>query len=726
MHLKSIEFVGFKSFAQKTTLIFPGGIAAIVGPNGSGKSNVIDGIRWILGEREAKNLRGAKAEDLIFAGTPKRTRMGMAQVTIVFDNSSGFFPVDFNEVSIVRRIDRDGASEYFLNKSLVRLKDIIDFFAKSRLGTRGLSIINQGDSDLFVRANPEERREMVEEVLGLRQYQLKKQEAERKLKNTSINLEKVRAMLDEITPHLRFLKRQTVKWEKVGELERELKDLERFYFGTKLKEINEGIKKFDPEIKSIEKAISAKKEELKFLEETLKKVESIKPQTNRVGEVRVKRESLLNERQRLEREISRLEAKIELVHSMAAAEKMDFKAGELLSVLEEIGESIKKLLADKNLEKVYEELELLLFKVKKATNSSSKRSEEINDLKIIKDDLIKKLNPISEELKKMSDAEEKSTEDLEHFNEEFRQAFEKVEKKKDEITDLENAKNKVMFEVERFRYRRQDLESQISQFGRNIKDFENFSGESVGENFQEVERKMLKLRAELAGIGEIDQALIKEAGETESRYQFLSTQLQDLEKATTDLGNLIKELDVKIHNDFTTALKAINEEFKKFFELMFGGGHAKMKLEVIQPIINISQEEGESGVEKTLKSKSEDEDDFENRKLQAGIELEVSLPRKKIKGLDMLSGGEKSLVSIAALFALISVSPPPFLVLDEVDAALDERNTKRFADLISKFSKKSQFILVTHNRATMEAADILYGVTMEEDGISKVLSIKLS
>lgn len=726
MHLKSIEFVGFKSFAQKTSLTFPGGIAAVVGPNGSGKSNVIDGIRWVLGEREAKNLRGAKAEDLIFAGTPKRPRMGMAQVTIVFDNSSGFFPVDFNEVSIVRRIDRDGASEYFLNKSSVRLKDIVDFFAKSRLGTRGLSIVNQGDSDLFVRATPEDRRIMVEEILGLRQYQLKKHEAGRKLKNTSINLEKVRAMIDEITPHLRFLKRQTSKWEKVGGLEKELKELENFYFGSKLKEINRGIKKFDPEIKSIEQSVLAKKEELKILEETLKKIESAKPKTARAGEARAKRESLLNERQQLEREISRLEAKIELVHSMAAAEKMDFKAGELLSVLEEVGDSIQKLLADKNLEKVYAELEILLSKVKQATDRPSKRGEEINDLKIAKDELLKKLNPISEELKNLSDAEEKSTEDLEHFNEEFRQAFEKVEKKKDEMADLENAKNKVNFEVERFRYRKQDLESQISQLGRNVKDFENFSGEADGGDFQETERKMLKLRSELAGIGEVDQALIKEASETESRHRFLSGQLQDLEKAALDLESLIKELDVKIHNDFTTALKAINEEFKRFFDLMFGGGHAKMKLETIQPVSNANLQEGAGEEERPLESEEDDDEDLESRKLQAGIELEVSLPRKKIKGLDMLSGGEKSLVSIAALFALISVSPPPFLVLDEVDAALDERNTKRFADLVKNFSKKSQFILVTHNRATMEAADVLYGVTMEEDGVSKVLSLKLS
>ncbi|TSD03310.1 MAG: chromosome segregation protein, partial [Parcubacteria group bacterium Athens0714_26] len=181
MYLKRLELIGFKSFAQKVNLDFPGGIVGIVGPNGSGKSNIIDAIRWILGEREAKNLRGAKAEDLIFAGTHHRSQMGMAQVTLNFDNSSGFFPVDFSEVSVMRRIERDGNSHYFLNKSEVRLKDIIDFFAQARLGTKGLTIINQGESDLFVRAIPLQRREMIEEILGLRQYQLKKHEAKRKL-----------------------------------------------------------------------------------------------------------------------------------------------------------------------------------------------------------------------------------------------------------------------------------------------------------------------------------------------------------------------------------------------------------------------------------------------------------------------------------------------------------------------------------------------------------------
>ncbi|MDP3999111.1 MAG: AAA family ATPase [bacterium] len=721
MYLKRLELLGFKSFAQKTTLDFPGGIAGIVGPNGSGKSNVIDAIRWILGEREAKNLRGARAEDLIFSGTPKRTRMGMAQVSLTFDNSSGFFPVDFSEVTIVRRIDRDSSSQYFLNKAEVRLRDVVDFFAKSRLGTRGLAIVNQGDSDLFVKASPEERREMVEEILGLRQYQLKKQEAERKLRNTGINLEKVRAMIEEIAPHLRFLKRQTAKWEKLSEIEKELRSLEDIYFGLKLKEISAGLARFEPEIKKLDGEIAGKEKELRALKADLEKVEAGQPgQKNQISEIRQKRERLLQERAGLERDISKLEAKIEFLLSVSASQQVDLRSGELLAVLEEVKEVIQKVLQFSGVEEIHVSLKNLLVKIAGVTDSSSRQKQEIGELKSAREAMLKKIQPLSAELDSLAKMEEESARGFETFNKDFRQAFENLEKKKDEISKLESEKNRVLFEIERINLRKQDLEMQASQANRKL---EEFSLENIilpeGMAFPDLERRLMRLRSEIAGVGAVDQALIKEAQETESRHSFLETQLADLEKATNDLGELIKELDLKIHTDFSKALHSINDEFNKFFQLMFGGGRASMRLEKIEKKAPI--EEMMEGGEKQIVAESEEE----HNELSAGIDVEVHIPRKKIQGLEMLSGGEKTLVSIAALFALISVSPPPFLVLDEIDAALDERNTKRFADLIRDFSKQTQFLIVTHNRATMESASVLYGVTMEEDGVSKVLSLKL-
>ncbi len=198
--LTRLELQGFKSFAGKTVLEFPSQVTAIVGPNGSGKSNVIDAVRWVLGEREAKQLRGETLDNLIFAGTPKKPAMSLARVGLYFNNNKKNLSVDAVEVVLARRIDRSGNSEFSLNDTEVKLKDLLPMLAKARLGTRGLMIVGQGQSDIFVRSSPEDRRLMIEEVLGLREYRLKKNQAERRLESSEINMEKVKAMLEELAP----------------------------------------------------------------------------------------------------------------------------------------------------------------------------------------------------------------------------------------------------------------------------------------------------------------------------------------------------------------------------------------------------------------------------------------------------------------------------------------------------------------------------------------------
>jgi chromosome segregation protein len=212
---------------------------------------------------------------------------------------------------------------------------------------------------------------------------------------------------------------------------------------------------------------------------------------------------------------------------------------------------------------------------------------------------------------------------------------------------------------------------------------------------------------------------MKEAKDTESRYGFLAKESEDLEAAVRDLTKLMQELSEKIKTEFEGSLEKINKEFEKFFTVMFGGGSAKLK--ILKPKSDKPRiDEGEDVPAETEEAAGEDIAPEDNN----GIEIDVKLPRKKITSLDVLSGGERSLVGIAAVFAMISVSPPPFLVLDEVDAPLDERNARRFSEMLREFSKHTQFIVVTHNRATMESADVLYGVTLDEDGTSKIVSMK--
>jgi chromosome segregation protein len=723
MYLKRLELVGFKSFAQKATLEFPAGVVAVVGPNGSGKSNIIDGLRWILGEREAKNIRAERSENLIFSGTPQRTRSAFAQVAITFDNSSKFFPVDYSEVTIKRRVSRDGTSEYYLNDGQTRLRDIIDFFSKARLGTKGFSIINQGNSDLFIKASPAERRVMLEEVLGLRQYQLKRHESENKLETTRINLDKVKALIEEILPHLKMLRRQATKWEKHATVETELKDLENQYFAFKIAQFNEELKKIDPEIEKIEKEIRGKSDELRKLQDELIRIEKNQPQGDKHFNTFKKQQTdVLNRRSAIQKELGRLEAEMEFVLSRP---KASVKETELIALVKDVKKIISEAVAHNDISAIKAKLKELTQRIDQLLEGGSKEMEgRVKEIEKLKKNFVEELEGLEKNLGELGNLENKLAGEMREFNVLFKKAFEQVEAKKNEIQALENQKNRFGFDKERVSLQMNDLKNQATQFGRNFADFEKLPFDAARGDFSvaEVEKRMLKLRGELASIGEIDQALLNEAKEMEQRYAFLSTQSQDLTTAAEDLKKLIHDLKEKIHVEFSKALHSVNIEFNNYFRLMFNGGKAKLHLVMPEPKLEEGGNKGEFAA--SVEEGGEPRPDKSGRD-EGGLEIELSIPRKNIKGLDVLSGGERSLVSIAVLFALISVSPPPFLVLDEVDAALDENNTKRFANLIKSFSGKTQFLLVTHNRATMEAATILYGVTMAEDGASRLLSLKL-
>ena len=724
MLLKSLELNGFKSFAQKTVLEFPGGITAIVGPNGSGKSNVIDAIRWILGEREAKNLRGGKAEDLIFAGTPKRARSGMAQVSINFDNSGKFFPLDFDEVTVSREISRDGNSTYALNKSDVRAKDIIDFFARSRLGTRGLTIINQGSSDLFVRATPQERRFMIEEILGLKEYQLKKLEAERKLKNAAINLEKVRLMIEEVTPRLRMLKRQVAKYQTRDQKRDELIATENAYFGTRSATIVATLARNNTTLNELRNGIAAKQHELAELERALETIESTKDQHAEASALKAQETELLTKRFQLQKDIARLEAKLEFSSDATTDQGVVYRKDEMLALIRQIKHALDASVDSQDVAHLSHTIKTLAVKIElyltppKLDLPKPDPSSMHAEIEHEKANLIKSLAELDEQLTRVRSAQESLSQGLEGFNQRFREAFGHKEAKRDEIRAIENRIQHLSFENETLSNRLADLKAEWIRNERDAAQFETLSAaEGVADHqLSEMERQIFRLRAELLSIGDVDESLIAEANEVEAHHAHLVTQSADLEKASADLTQLVEELKRDVSGKFNNAFKEINDQFNHFFRLMFNGGSAKMKIKTHQVDRIVEELSGEVS---ELEEQKQDEEPA-----QAGIEIELSLPKKRINSLDVLSGGEKSLVSIAALFALISVSPPPFLVLDEIDAPLDERNSERFAHLIKEFANKVQFIVVTHNRTVMESADVLYGVTMNEDGTSKLLSVK--
>ncbi|MEK7507855.1 MAG: hypothetical protein AAB602_02100, partial [Patescibacteria group bacterium] len=482
---------------------------------------------------------------------------------------------------------------YFLNKSEILLRELIDFFATARLGSRGLIVITQGNSDVFIRSNPSDRREMIEEILGLREYQIKKTDAERRLKNSQVNLDKARALIDEILPHLRSLKRQTSRWEKRGALEEELKTLENHFFGTQFGLIRE-------EMRVVQTKIDGQQEELKEFENekiaALKhqeKIEASHPEERkRVGKIREEIRLLLENRSKIEKEVGRIEAQLELAGK--TSKKTEQSAVRMLQLLEEVRDRLEMAM-EHEIDDMREAIEAIIKDVNTFFENDSDAPEEpdFSEVQAQCKAMNKDLERIKNELTVLRDEEKLLEAHQEEFYAEFKKAVARVETARKTIEAWELRHRENTFEKQRLELRREELIHQISQAGRDPKDFEGILllPHATGHDFSETERRIFKLRGDLASIGEIDQALVKEATETEDRYEFLKKESEDLSKAVIDLRELARDLNEKIKLEFDGAIVKINTEFTKFFDLMFGGGHARLR--VIKPAPNSPVADGD-------------------------------------------------------------------------------------------------------------------------------------
>ena len=716
MFLKKLEINGFKSFANKIVFEFPSGVTAIVGPNGSGKSNIIDAIRWVLGERDSKKLRGEKAEDLIFAGTPSKPRNSSASVSLIFDNSNGDMPVDFKEVSITRKISRNGNSEYLINDSKVRLKDIISFFSKIRIGSKGLTIIGQGYADMFVASSNEDRMMMIKESLGLKEYELKKHDAELKLQNTKSHMEKVNAMMQEVLPRLRMLKRQTSKFKKREEIEKELSEIKMKYFGYQFQEIAKKKKEIELPLPELQKKLKELISELKTAKSELDEIDNEYKEDERLKDILNEKRELSRKKNDYEREILKLEVeeKINKNSDVSLNDIDKFK-----NTLEETAKDLENILTESSLDKIKSSIKVMINKINGLFNpvikKENSRENNINtDNKIKLNQLI---NDIDKKLNNLEEKEEKISKKSEDFRDVFKGAFVKVEDKKTKINEIENKIKDIQFEKEKILYREEDLLKRLSSFDLNRVDVEEYikSSGSISVNLSEldiIERRMMRLQGDISSIGDIDESLVEEADSVEEHYEFLKREYEDLSESLSNLRKLIKELQIILHEKFKESFSAVNNAFNTYFQTMFGGGSAKMK--IVNNKKKKEDEENNVGNEEIV--------DNEDEKESVGVDIEVHVPGKRTANLDSLSGGERSLVSLAALFAIISIGIPPLLVLDEVDSALDEKNSARFSQLINKFAQETKFIIVTHNNITMENSGTFYGVTME-GGVSKIISL---
>ncbi|MGK2848780.1 MAG: chromosome segregation SMC family protein [Minisyncoccota bacterium] len=763
MYLKKLEINGFKSFANKTTLHFlpdcdvpiqddasnvevpivKCGITAIVGPNGSGKSNVADAIRWAIGEQSFKNLRGKKSEDVIFAGTDKRSRLGMASVTLFFDNSDKRIPIEFAEVSVTRKIYRSGESEYLINGARVRLLDIVDLLASAGIGKDSYCVITQGMSDAVLNATLTERRAIFEDAAGVKQYQIEKERSLRKLESTRTNLVRVDSLIVEIEPHLKNLRRQADKASQGKEIAEKLRAKQLLLYGFLWNT-------FQRERGTLMGECDRIQQEVFDLEVTVNTLEQKVAESSAVMEDQTKEEvlhkTLMTARDtanQLFRNRSILDGKIEI--EKARQEKrevvriipVDLKY--VRTALDEIRQQqsllIERLKNVENLEDIQDIREFSqviqqkLYDIYQKAGEGSVKETQIltlpNDELHLSNERLRSFVQEKEAYQKQLEEiqttiieHEKALTTLRELTRTSRETFFATERKWREtgarLTHLKDVLNESKVRLARVEVREEDLVAIVrEELVLDVKDL-SYDGITPVDK-EQLEREIARLKVEVEHIGTIDPMVIDEYQETEQRFKFLTRESLDLKQAMESLSVVIKEMDQKINGVFTEAFHKINAQFSEYFKIIFGGGKAQLSLVKVRTHQQITEDLSDHEL---LKMEKEEKNDI-------GIEIIACPPGKKITNLSMLSGGERSLTSLALLFAIIAHNPPPFAVLDEVEAALDEANSKRFSVMLRELSLHTQFVAITHNRETMAQAGLLYGVTMASDGISQLLSIRL-
>ena len=747
MYLREIELKGFKSFAADTTMELEPVISAIVGPNGSGKSNIVDALRWALGDQSQKNLRVETSSDLIFTGNEFMKGSSSAKVRLLFDDvkigNSSNCPLDCNTLEIEKIIDNTGKTEYFLNKESSRLKDVVETLASLQLGVKGFSIINQGSIETILKVSPEERTVMLEEILGLRQLEIKKESSERKLNASLLNLDKVRSLENEILPHFRSLKKNVTRFEKQKELKDELEIDEKNYYSIKYKEITkdevllkEKISDAQEKISVIEKGIKAEEEKLGFQtnsekDDTANKFGYLREEIN--NKIRAKNEEKNKVIYELAKTEGLLENELKRITSTPKQTDPEFALADVSSVISSIG-SIRILIREiskcdnileiKNkISAIEREIERILIKKGEGNQvfvlDNKKEIEELKEKVSGFRDLInlieKDLNGFYLELEEMKKKEE------EH-NRNIKNAFSLLEQQQHEKMIALNSLKNLELEEEKIKINLENLRNTITNVSliweELVSHSQDFNKEYTREEFNNLENKINRFHRVLNELGFVDDGVMEEFVSVKERLDFLSKEREDLEKAISDLKQVVKELTKQINGQFDLSIKEINKEFNRYLQTLFGGG--KGSIEVVQPKVVKKEEDMENG--ETLADQIINAEE-ENKSL--GVEIKVKLPKSKLDGVEALSGGEKALVSIALLFAIVAQSKPPLLVLDEVDAALDEENARRFGEILKELSGKTQFIIITHNWLTMAASSVIYGITVGKDKCSQILSLQL-
>ena len=693
MHLKQLDIIGFKSFKNKITLKFPQAkkdrlnMTAIIGPNGAGKSNLIEAISWGLGEQSLKSLRSKKSEDVIFSGTKKKIRSNLAQVNLLFSNEYVSSDKKYKEFSIIRKIYRNNDGEYLINNSPVRLHDINLLMAEANFGQKSYSIISQGLTDKIITSSSIEKKNFFDEATGIKQYIYKKNQILRKINKSKDNLNQAEIALKEIKPHLASLTRQINKLSRKKEIKMRLFNLQKIYYQETLYRLNNEIKLLK------EKRELAKVEKKKF-EEKLNKYrqESKKLISNKINTEYEYNQEKYQEAIRKINQYKESKLKITIKQSEAVNKKNNesITQAEVVKHIKDIKKYQEKFVIKiKNTNNV-KEIDIIIIK---ANNILAKIKELLNkmsgeNIKKSKKDYFKKLEEERETINKKIEELNKTAKNINKFLSKFatkelnerKKLFswqEKAQVQQNVINNINNTINEFNISLAREETRKQVIEEDIRQEKIEIN---TTNIVKPANNYTINIEQINNLKRQIELIGGIDTEVEKEYLPVKERYDFLSSQTSDIKESLISLKKIEQKLDEKIKNKFQKNFDKINQTFNKYFKIIFNGGSAKIIYTKSKTVNNNSKINDEYYIKNHTEEKKE-----ETKKDE--IEILANPPGKKIKNIQMLSGGEKALSSLALICAIISINKPPFVILDEADSMLDQANCLKFIKILKELRK---------------------------------------
>jgi len=790
MEFKKIQLNGFKSFAEKTTILIENGLTGIVGPNGCGKSNIVESLRWVMGETSAKSMRGSGMEDVIFSGTSNKPSKNIAEVSVGIKNENKGGPIQYknlDHVEIRRKIEKDKGSKFYINEKEVRAKDAQMFFADLSTGAHSPSIISQGRIGALVTAKPTDRRAILEEAAGIAGLHVRRHEAELRLGAAENNLKRADELRRQQEKQLVSLQKQAEEATKYKIISEEIKKTEAGLYYLRLKDIDHEIKleneindeasnevgSYNDQINNFEKLIKDETDkvsplreknienvsklqrlnlELKGLDEENERIQndiqSIKKSSNTIDEDVDREKSIVidatsNEKrlkeeknelieidskyydtenrsnEDLDETKNKLKIEIDKVKELINAKKND----EAINVLDNCkiiieayadsysknqnikNESVKRKERIKIIDNEIESWKNLLINSEKMVNQLNERKNKLlNQLDVLEKQpqtQAEKKGQISESLRAAeSENNENQTliEELENKINSLRLQLNEIQEKTIQIRERKASSSAT---VEGLKKRKDDLldrvdvelnlnENNILE-NSDLKDLEELP-DAVSQ-----EEKLDEKKREREKLGSVNLRADEETNKYEEEIKKMEKDRQDLVTAIIKLKESINELNQKGRERLLEAFEKVNRKFNEVYTKLFNGGNAKLEL-------------------------VDDEDP-----LEAGLELLVSPPGKRLQSITLLSGGEQALTALSLIFAVFLTNPSPICVLDEVDAPLDDANVTRFCNLLEELTKitSTRFIIVTHHALTMSKMDRLYGVTMPEKGISQIVAVDL-